>query len=163
MTRYFQAADIYVHAARADTFPNSILEALACGTPVAATAVGGIPEQIQSARPCDGVSPATAEAAETDGPTGWLVPPHDPVALAAAITWLLDNPDLRRKLGRSAAVTARRRFDLQRQTRDYLSWYHDACSCGPAGSPVKNTVLPPATRDFRDLLSVLATHAGTQT
>ncbi len=43
---YYQAADVYVHAARADTFPNTILEALACGLPVVATAVGGIPEQI---------------------------------------------------------------------------------------------------------------------
>src|SRR6266536_1668921 len=43
---YYQAADIYVHAALADTFPTGVLEALGCGTPVVATRVGGIPEQI---------------------------------------------------------------------------------------------------------------------
>jgi glycosyltransferase involved in cell wall biosynthesis len=42
----YQAADVYIHAARADTFPTTIIEALACGTPVVASAVGGIPEQI---------------------------------------------------------------------------------------------------------------------
>jgi len=38
---YYRAADLYLHAARAETFPNTILEAMACGTPVIATAVGG--------------------------------------------------------------------------------------------------------------------------
>ena len=46
VAEFYQAADLYIHAARADTFPTSILEALACETPVVATAVGGIPEQI---------------------------------------------------------------------------------------------------------------------
>ncbi len=49
VARYYQAADVYLHSARADTFPSSILEALACGTPVVATAVGGIPEQVRPA------------------------------------------------------------------------------------------------------------------
>ena len=44
---YEKAANIYIHASRANTFPTSVLETMACGTPVIATAVGGIPEQIQ--------------------------------------------------------------------------------------------------------------------
>jgi glycosyltransferase involved in cell wall biosynthesis len=47
VARYYQAADLYVHAAPADTFPNTVLEALACGTPVVATAIAGIPEQVE--------------------------------------------------------------------------------------------------------------------
>ena len=47
VARYYQAADMYIHAAKVDTFPNSVLEALACGIPVVATAVGGIPEQVK--------------------------------------------------------------------------------------------------------------------
>ncbi|HEV2719697.1 MAG TPA: glycosyltransferase, partial [Thermoanaerobaculia bacterium] len=40
----YRAGDVYLHSARADTFPTAVLEALACGTPVVATRIGGIPE-----------------------------------------------------------------------------------------------------------------------
>jgi glycosyltransferase involved in cell wall biosynthesis len=105
VARYYQAADLYVHAARADTFPNAVLEALACGTPVVATAVGGIPEQVD------------------DGVTGLLVPPGDAEAMAAAIGRLLADDELRGAMGRRAADEARRRFALERQVDDYLSYY----------------------------------------
>ena len=104
---YYQAADVYVHAARADTFPNTVLEALACGTPVVATTVGGIPEQIE------------------DGQTGFLVPVGNARALAERLTQLLSDNDLTQRMGRSAAEAARRQFDLQRQAEAYLSWYKE--------------------------------------
>ena len=46
LSDYYRAADLFLHAALADNFPTTILEALSCGTPVIATAIGGIPEQI---------------------------------------------------------------------------------------------------------------------
>jgi len=104
---YYQAADVYVHAARADTFPNTVLEALACGKPVVATAVGGIPEQIE------------------DGRTGFLVPAGNAKALAERLTHLLSDNDLTQRMGRSAAEAARRQFDLQRQAEAYLGWYKE--------------------------------------
>ena len=67
------AADLYLHATKADSFPNAVLESLACATPVVATAVGGVPEQIK------------------DGQTGFLVPPNAPGALTRAIQTLLDD------------------------------------------------------------------------
>ena len=102
---YYQAADGYVHAARADTFPNTVLEALACGTPVVATALGGIPEQI------------------IHGETGLLVPPGMAESMAAAIVSLLTDSPLRARMGTNAALDAQKRFSLDRQVSAYLAWY----------------------------------------
>jgi glycosyltransferase involved in cell wall biosynthesis len=102
-----------VHAARADTFPTAVLEALASGVPVIASAVGGIPEQIHS-------EGATGSGATE--PTGVLVPPGDPVALATAIGDLLADDGRRHRLGAAAARDARDRFDAQRQTSVYVDW-----------------------------------------
>lgn len=109
---YYQAADVYVHAARVDTFPNSVLEALACGLPVVGTAVGGIPEQIQH------------------GKTGFLVPPGDVEAMTACLIQLLLDERLSRQMGQQAVVDARERFDLRRQVDAYLHWYEDIVRVG---------------------------------
>lgn len=105
MARYYQAADVYVHAARVDTFPTTVLEAAACGTPVVATAVGGIPEQV------------------LHGQTGFLVPARDAESMARQVRWLLEDEDRRRVISAQAAHIATVRFDLNRQVQDYLNWY----------------------------------------
>ncbi len=133
---YYRAADLYVHAARADTFPNTVLEALACGTPVVATAVGGIPEQVRSL-------PAEERADAAVTATGLLTPPGDPVAMAAGIGRLLSDEPLRRRLGDDAAADARRRFALDRQVEAYLDWYRELC--GRSGRPTP-AVMPAASR-----------------
>lgn len=104
---YYQAADVYMHPARADTFPLTVLEALACGVPVVATSVGGIPEQV------------------VDGRTGLLVPPGDAEALAGAVGQLLTDEALRHSYAREARKDAEERFDLERQIDAYLGWYRD--------------------------------------
>jgi glycosyltransferase involved in cell wall biosynthesis len=123
VARYYQAADVYAHAARADTFPNTILEALACGTPVVATAVCGIPEQVRGLR-----HPA-ADPQESSYPperaTGLLVPPGDAAALAAALGHLLGHDSLRERLGENAHADACRRFGLDLQVEAYLEWYQN--------------------------------------
>jgi glycosyltransferase involved in cell wall biosynthesis len=110
MASYYQAADLYVHAARADTFPSAVLESLACGTPVVATDVGGIGEQIRVGG---------------DDVTGVLVPRGDAVRLAAAATGLLADDARRARLGANAAADARARFDRERQVDAYLAWYRE--------------------------------------
>src|SRR5262249_9056126 len=129
VVRYYQAADVYLHAARMDTFPLSVLEAQACGTPVIATAVGGIPEQVRNLCPVEGH--ADVPAHDTDEATGVLVPPKDGGAMAAAIEHLLRDDALRGCLGRNAARTARARFDLRRQVGDYLDWYGEIAHHAP--------------------------------
>ncbi|HZQ80548.1 MAG TPA: glycosyltransferase [Gaiellaceae bacterium] len=101
---YLQAADLYVHVSKAETFPLAILEALACGVPVVATAVGGIPEQITPR-------------------TGLLVEPREPRQLARAICELVDDRSRRRLMAIAAAEDARERFGLDRQATTYLGWF----------------------------------------
>ncbi|NER33270.1 MAG: glycosyltransferase [Oscillatoria sp. SIO1A7] len=105
VARYYQAADVYVHAAKADTFPNTVLEALACGTPVVATAVGGIPEQVD------------------DGITGFLVAPGDATGLAESIQTLLEDENKQKEMSDRAAEAAQQKFDSQRMIHNYLEWY----------------------------------------
>jgi glycosyltransferase involved in cell wall biosynthesis len=125
VARYCQAADIYLHAARAETFPLAVLEALACGTAVVATAVGGIPEQIKPLASCPGRGSAAFDGLNDQQATGVLVPPGGAEAMAYAIESLMDDEVLRRRLGENAAADARRRFDLKREADDYLAWYVD--------------------------------------
>ena len=120
---YYRAADLYVHAARADNFPNVVIEALACGTPAVATAIGGIPEQIRSAG-----GPGADNSAGifgSDQATGVLTPPGDALAMAAAIDNLCDDRSLLLRLGANAAQDAAMRFDLQKQADIYLEWFCD--------------------------------------
>jgi len=92
---------------KADTFPNTILEALDCSTPVMAAAVSGIPGQIE------------------EGVTGFLTPPGDAAVIAARIEQLLSHHDLRLKLAANAAEYGSQHLDLNRQIEAYLEWYQE--------------------------------------
>ena len=118
VARWLQAADLYVHPSRADTFPNGVLEALACGTPIVASRVGGIPEQVRNE-------------------TGILVEPGDPAALAAAIESLLADPSRRERMSAAAADDARARFSVDRQIDAYLALHVELAGTGaePRSSP----------------------------
>ena len=86
------AADVYLHPAREEIFPNAIAEAMACARPVIATRVGGVPELLGA-----------------DGEAGLLVPPEDVAALAAALGRCAAQPELRTSLGQAG----RRRIETQ--------------------------------------------------
>jgi glycosyltransferase involved in cell wall biosynthesis len=116
------AADIYLHAAKVDTFPRAVLEALACGTPVIATAVGGISEQIRS---LDVPFGTDSDRYPEESATGVLVKAGDAAAMAAAVRSLSTNELLMRKLGTHAAMDAADRFDLERQTDRMVAWYKE--------------------------------------
>jgi glycosyltransferase involved in cell wall biosynthesis len=83
-----------------DGIPNVIAEAMACGLPVIAAAVSGIPELVE------------------DGVNGLVVPPGDPEALARAISRLDGDPELARRLGTAGRVTVAERFDGDRLTAE---------------------------------------------
>lgn len=105
VARYYHAADVYAHPALAESFGLSIVEAMACGLPVVATNVGGIPEVV------------------ADGLTGVLVPPRDAPAMSRALERLLRDPTLRRSLGGAGLRRAHERYRLEAQVDAYLGWY----------------------------------------
>lgn len=107
---FYQSADVYVHASHADTFPTSIIEAMACGIPVVATAVGGIPEQV------------------IDGQTGILVAPSDSAAMASTIEKILANPALQKQMGDAGAQIAKEQYSQELQAKRYLDWYQEMTS-----------------------------------
>jgi glycosyltransferase involved in cell wall biosynthesis len=103
MPALLRSADAVVCAPWYEPFGIVPLEAMACGVPVVATAVGG---QIDSV---------------VHGKTGLHVPPRDPQALAAALRSLLADPERARELGRAGVRRARRLYDFDRigaSTRD---------------------------------------------
>jgi glycosyltransferase involved in cell wall biosynthesis len=129
VAHYYQAADLYVHASRADTFPCSVLEALACGTPVIANAVGGIPEQIKGLRDLSVLSLESNDYGPNHA-TGILVPAADSEAMAEGIHRLAYDVPLRLQMSRNASKDARERFDLNQQAERYINWYKELIDAG---------------------------------
>ncbi len=89
------ASDVFVLPTLTEALPTVLAEAAASGTPIVASAVGGVPEMVE------------------DGETGLLVPPSDSEALAEACGRLLADPALRQRMGKAARGLAMDRFDLE--------------------------------------------------
>jgi glycosyltransferase involved in cell wall biosynthesis len=133
LARWFQAADAYVHPARADTFPLVNLEAQACGAAVIATAVDGIPEQLVHVDPAAVLSGMIAA-----GATGTLTAAGHAGAMVAALDAIAEcAPETRIRLSAQAAAHARLRFDRARHAREYESWLRELAARPESGSGVR--------------------------
>ncbi|MCP5548973.1 MAG: glycosyltransferase [Akkermansiaceae bacterium] len=104
----YSAADLLVNPSRAESFGLVVLEAMACGTPAAAFAVGGV-----------------AELIEPDA-TGWLARPGNPRDLAACVAAALADRDGLEKMSRACRERILRDFTLERQVDSYVEVYRDA-------------------------------------
>jgi len=91
----YHSFDLSVLPSRNEGMGRAAVEAMACGRPVVATAVGGVPSVVK------------------DGVTGLLVPPEDPQALARAILQLLEDETARRRMGEAGPKWVRERFSCQ--------------------------------------------------
>jgi len=99
--RVLAATDVLVCAARDESMPLTMLEAMCFGKTIISTAVGGIPEYM------------------TEGVDALLVAPEDPVALAAAFEKVLRDPDAARKLGHNARAKFERCHTAERFGKDF--------------------------------------------
>jgi glycosyltransferase involved in cell wall biosynthesis len=103
----YSAADIFVAPSTQDNLPNTVLESMACGTPVAAFAVGGIPDVV---RP---------------GVTGLLARPGDVEGLRVAILELLRDDEKRAETSANCRSITLREYGLEVQARRYLELYRE--------------------------------------
>lgn len=101
----YQRASLLVVPSLWDNSPNVIYEAMACGTPVIASRVGGIPELVD------------------EGTTGLLVPPRDPQALAESIIRLLDDARTRVLMGQCAREKAVAEYSVDKILGRTLAFY----------------------------------------
>ena len=85
----------------------TIVEAMAAGLPVVATRVAGVPEAVEHGR------------------TGLLVEPEDATTLAAALDRVLEDVDLRRRMGKAARAEFERRFAIDVVTDAHLKLYEE--------------------------------------
>ena len=99
------AFDALVLPSRLEGFPVTIAEAMLAGLPVIATDVGSVREAV------------------LPGETGWIVPPEDPAALAAAIDELVADPDAARRMGARARQLAAEQFRIDATVEAYLALY----------------------------------------
>ena len=100
-----RAADRYISSSWSEGLGTSVLEALACKTPVVAAEAGGIPEMV------------------LPGETGYLVANRDPAALAAAIAESLDNPDDAEAMARTGRLRVESLFSTETMVADTLQQY----------------------------------------
>jgi D-inositol-3-phosphate glycosyltransferase len=105
---YYAACDVFVTTPWYEPFGITPVEAMACARPVIGSNVGGIKTTV------------------VDGETGYLVPPHDPRALADRLALLHRDPALARHLGENGLARAHRAFTWRRVARSLAQCYNRA-------------------------------------
>jgi glycosyltransferase involved in cell wall biosynthesis len=101
----YAAADVMVVPSLEDNLPNTVLEALSCGTPCVAFGVGGITDMLEHQQ------------------NGYIARPFEVKDLACGIAWVLEDKERHRYLGGRARVKAEREYTLERQAQRYAFLY----------------------------------------
>ena len=111
---YYSAADVFITTPWYEPFGITPVEAMACGTPVIGSNVGGIKFTVQ------------------DGETGYLVPPRDPEAIASHLAYLYQNPQVLEQLRARAIQRANQLFTWQKVTSAIAELYQQVLTPNPA-------------------------------
>jgi hypothetical protein len=134
----YSAADLFLLPSLEDNLPNTLLEAMSCGTPVVAFDVGGVPDVLE------------------DHVTGRLVPAGDAARLAEAILDGLRDEGARRKMGEACRRTIEINHAMDVQARRYLDLYRDLLggqmmTGAAAGTSTPVRPPPPSPADGGDI------------
>ncbi len=105
LATYYQASNVFVHAAKNEAFGIVLTEAMAYGLPVVATAVDGIPEVLNH------------------GQAGILTPPRDSSAMAKEVLALMQNPERANNVAMAAKIHAHKKYSLENMIDCYHQWY----------------------------------------
>lgn len=111
----YSAADVFAMPSLQDNLPNTILESMACGTPVVGFAAGGVSEAV------------------VDGRTGLLAPIGDAAQLARALRRVLEDRPYQQHLAGEARCRVEREYAVDLQARRYASLYGEIMRAQPAG------------------------------
>jgi glycosyltransferase involved in cell wall biosynthesis len=110
--RLFREASLFVLPSYFECLPMALLEAMAAGLPIVATAVGGIPTVVQ------------------DGYNGFLISPGDVEALAEKLSILVDDPHLREQMGRQSRKMAEQKLDVEPYVNNLVILYDSLKNLG---------------------------------
>ena len=108
----YSASDLNLHLAYVDNLPNTVAEAIACGTPVVAYATGGVPEMVH------------------EGITGWLTECFEPAGFAVALDKALEAVRAGRSLGQTCRAFAEAHYGLEQHAERYLRLFEEVCANG---------------------------------
>jgi glycosyltransferase involved in cell wall biosynthesis len=103
----YSAADIFVLPSTQENLANTVMEALACGTPCVAFSIGGMPDMIEHQK------------------NGYLAQPYKIEDLAQGVAWVLENEERHQKIGKRAREKAEQEFTLESQAHRYLSLFKE--------------------------------------
>ena len=107
MALIYSAADIYVSPSRVETFSNTTMESCACGTPIAAFSIGGVPDIIDHKQ------------------NGMIAEPYDTDELAAGIEYILENKERRIAMGKEARSIALQKCSQNVVAQKHIDLYHN--------------------------------------
>jgi glycosyltransferase involved in cell wall biosynthesis len=115
---YYSAADVFISTPWYEPFGITPLEAMACGTPVIGSRVGGIQYSVEH------------------GKTGFLVPPNEPQALADQLAHLYHDPQMRARLGLQAIQRVQSHFTWESVAHAMAAVYEDVILAHQGGTSV---------------------------
>jgi glycosyltransferase involved in cell wall biosynthesis len=147
MARLYAAANLFVLPSIEDNLPNTVMEAMSCGTAVVAFGVGGVPDMVE------------------EGVTGCLAPPADAKKLAELLAGLVTDPDRLEAMGKAGRRRVEAEFSLARQAGRHLEVYSKLVRRSEGGNPPPAGSLPVApniTRIFPKVLQSVAEGAARQ-